>query len=464
MMNGRLTAEMDVDLPAQPGLARKMATGAVLLGLVVSAFEGTVVTSAMPTITRELGGQALYSWVFSGFLLASTLGVLVSGKLSDHFGRKPVFFGGMSLFLLGSALCGLSQSVPALIVYRVVQGLGAGALQPTTMTISADLYTLKERATVQGLFTGGWGAANVLGPVIGGWIVMHTTWRWVFLVNLPVGLIAMALLQFSFRDPPRPAREADYVGPLLAGGVVTLALFALEPSRFGLVERLTLAACALLACFAMARQQRASKAPLVAPELLRDRTVLSGIAGGIAAGGLLYGLSAYVPLWMHERGYSPVMSGVALVPMLVGWSVGSTMGVKVLMRGGMRASVGGAFTLALIGTGLLTAGAAFNWGLPATFACLFVLGTGLGPAASTSIIGPQARAPWQHRGAVTSAIYSTRALGGSLLVAVLALSHGSFAVRFGILGLLTAAAAVLLLSVSPKAMPQRLGADMPPPH
>ncbi|RKH49398.1 MFS transporter, partial [Corallococcus llansteffanensis] len=132
---------VDVGTRMQPGGARRVATGAVLLALVVSAFEGTVVTSAMPTITRELGGDALYSWVFSAFLFASTVGVLVSGKLADRLGRKPVFFAGMGLFLLGSALCGLATSVPMLVGFRVMQGLGAGALQPTTLTISADLYT-----------------------------------------------------------------------------------------------------------------------------------------------------------------------------------------------------------------------------------------------------------------------------------------------------------------------------------
>ncbi|RKG65267.1 MFS transporter, partial [Corallococcus exercitus] len=214
----------------RPGGARRVATGAVLLALVVSAFEGTVVTSAMPTITRELGGDALYSWVFSAFLFASTVGVLVSGKLADRLGRKPVFFAGMGLFLVGSALCGLATSVPALVGFRVMQGLGAGALQPTTLTISADLYTLRERAAIQGLFTGAWGAANALGPLIGGWLVMHASWRWVFLVNLPVGVLSALLLHLAYRDPPRhEGTKLEPWGPVLAGSTVALLLFALEP-------------------------------------------------------------------------------------------------------------------------------------------------------------------------------------------------------------------------------------------
>jgi predicted MFS family arabinose efflux permease len=454
---------MEVELAehARPGLARKVATGAVLLGLVVGAFEGTVVTSAMPTITRELGGESLYSWVFSGFLLASTLGVLMAGKLMDHFGRKPVFLGAMGLFLIGSATCGLAQSVPALIAFRVLQGLGAGALQPTTMTISSDLYTLRERAAVQGVFTGAWGAANVLGPVIGGWIVMHASWRWVFLVNVPVGVVAMALLHLSFRDPRRQARETDYVGPLLAGASLALALFALEPSRFPPSARLGLGAVTVAACLAVAWQQRGSRAPQQPKELHADPTVRVGVAGGLAAGSLLYGVSAYVPLWMHQRGYTPVLAGVALVPMLVGWSVGSSFGVKVLMRWGMRASVGGSFCLAFLGASLLTAAALFDWGLAATFASLGVLGMGLGPAASTSIIGPQARATWHQRGAVTSAIYATRTLGGSLGVAVLALARGSVAYQFGIIAAITGLAAAALVMTGPRSLTQRLAEETP---
>src|SRR5678816_4404074 len=148
---------------AAPGRERRRATAAVLLALVVAAFETTVVTTAMPTLTAELDGRALYAWVFTGFLLASTVGVLLGGRLSDRLGRRGTFVGGMGLFLLGSVLCGFSTSVPMLVAFRVLQGLGAGAVQPTTLTISSDLYTLEERAAIQSVFTGAWGLASVSG-------------------------------------------------------------------------------------------------------------------------------------------------------------------------------------------------------------------------------------------------------------------------------------------------------------
>ncbi|MCP3098080.1 MFS transporter [Myxococcus sp. K15C18031901] len=433
----------------QPGTARRMATGAVLLALVVSAFEGTVVTSAMPTITRELGGQHLYSWVFSAFLFASTVGVLISGKLADRLGRKPVFFAGMGLFLVGSALCGLSQSVEGLIAFRVLQGLGAGALQPTTLTISADLYTLRERAAVQGLFTGAWGAGNAVGPLIGGWLVMHASWRWVFLVNVPVGLFAALLLYISYRDPPRRTDvQLDRWGPVLAGSSAAMLLFSLEPGQAGL--RWVCLAGALVLGTVLVRQQRGSTAPLMPMELLTDRTVLCGVAGGIAGGALLYSMAAWVPLWMTEKGgQTPLVAGVALLPMLLGWSVGSSFGVKLLVRGGMRLSAGVGFAVAATGAALLALTAALELGMFAALVSLAVLGMGLGPAASTSLIGPQSRAPWHHRGIVTSSLYATRLLGGSLTVAALALARGHFAAQFALAGSLAALVSLGLFLLAP---------------
>jgi hypothetical protein len=420
----------EVQPASRPGTARRMATTAVLLGLVVAAFETTVVTSAMPTLTRELGGQHLYSWVFSAYLFASTVGVLLFGKLADHLGRKPVFSVGMGLFLLGSMLCGFAPSVPALIAFRVVQGLGAGALQPTTMTISADLYTLRERAAVQGLFTGAWGAANVIGPLIGGWLVMHSSWRQVFFVNVPVGLLALVLLHASYRDPVRSSTRVDLWGPALTGASLGLLLFALERGGApGLRLSFALAACVGFA--AIAWQQRSSPSPLIPLELLRDRTVLCGVLGGVLCGGLLYSTTALVPLWMTEHGgHSPLMAGLALVPLLAGWAFGSTFGVRIFLRGGLRVSAGGGFAISLLGASLFALGVARGWGTAAAFVSLGLLGLGLGPATSTSLLGSQTRAPWHHRGMVTSSIYATRMLGGSFSIAALDLVRDGFSLRF----------------------------------
>jgi hypothetical protein len=412
---------------AAPGRERRRATAAVLLALVVAAFETTVVTTAMPTLTAELNGRSLYAWVFTGFLLASTLGVLLGGRLSDRVGRRATFVGGMGLFLLGSVLCGFSTSVPMLVAFRVLQGLGAGAVQPTTLTISSDLYTLEERAAIQSVFTGAWGLASVIGPVVGGLLTQSLGWRSVFWVNVPVGVLAVALLWRSYRDPPRrETRRFEVGGPALGALCMALVLLGLEPAALpaGGVAAILLAAG--VAGWAFFRQQRRSTDPLVPPAVLGDRTVRAGLLGGLVAGGVLYTLSAYVPLWMMAHGgHSALGAGVALVPLLLGWALGSSFGVKLLLRGGLRASAGLGFLVA--GAGAALFGLAFfqqasdGW----LYASLGLLGLGLGPAASTCIIAPQARVGWEQRGAITSAVYACRMLGGSLAIAVVNLLGGS---------------------------------------
>lgn len=412
---------------AAPGRERRLATGAVLLALVVAAFETTVVTTAMPTLTAELNGRAFYAWVFTGFLLASTLGVLVGGRLSDRLGRRGTFVGGMGLFLLGSVLCGFSTSVPMLVAFRVLQGLGAGAVQPTTLTISSDLYTLEERAAIQSVFTGAWGLASVIGPVVGGLLTERLGWRSVFWVNVPVGLLAVVMLRRSYRDPPRKEQDPFEVGgPALGALSVTLILLGLEPGALTVPAALGVLLAAALVAWAFVRQQQRSVDPLIPPAVLRDRTVRAGLLGGLVTGGVLYTLSAYVPLWMISNGgHTALGAGVALVPLLSGWALGSSFGVKLLLRGGLRASAGLGFLVAGTGAALfglaLWHGAGDGW----LYASLGLLGIGLGPAASTCIIAPQARVQWEQRGAITSAVYACRMLGGSLAIALVNLLAGS---------------------------------------
>lgn len=412
---------------AAPGRERRLATVGVLLALVVAAFETTVVTTAMPTLTAELDGRALYAWVFTGFLLASTLGVLLGGRLSDRLGRRSTFVAGMGLFLLGSVLCGLSTSVPMLVAFRVLQGLGAGAVQPTTLTISSDLYTLEERAAIQSVFTGAWGLASVIGPVVGGLLTEHLGWRSVFWVNVPVGLLAVAMLRRGYRDPPRKEqRRFELGGPMLGALSITLVLLALEPGALPVPAVFGVLLAAALVAWAFARQQRRSVDPLVPPAVLGDPTVRAGLVGGLVTGGVLYTLSAYVPLWMmSHRGHTALGAGVALVPLLGGWALGSSFGVKLLLRGGLRASAGLGFLVAGAGAALfglaLWHGAGDGW----LYASLGLLGIGLGPAASTCIIAPQARVQWEQRGAITSAVYACRMLGGSLAIALVNLLGGS---------------------------------------
>ncbi len=442
---------LDVTLP---GRARRMATAAVLLGLVMAAFETTVVTTAMPTLTAELGGRQLYAWAFTAFFLASTLGVLISGGLADGLGRRATFLGGLAVFLLGTTLCGFSQSVPELIGFRMVQGLGAGALQPTTLTIASDLYSLKERAAIQSLFTGCWGTASVVGPLLGAFLTQHASWRWVFWVNVPVGVAAAILLQASYRDPPRlRTHRLETTGPLLAGATLALTLLALEPRQLAGALQLLAGLGAGAVGVVLLQQQRRSGRPVLPLHLFRDSTVLSGVVGGLVAGGVLYGTSAYVPLWLVSGGQrSALTAGAALVPLLVGWAVGSALGVRVLLRGGLRASAAGGFAVAAVGAALLAAALVLGWGDAATFGALAIVGLGLGPAASTSIFAPQQRVPWHQRGAVTSALYACRMLGGSLTIALLNLAQGRLTVQACLLAVVPLLGALALARLAPSTL------------
>src|SRR5262249_29264190 len=257
-------------------------------------------------------------------------------------------------------------------------------------------------------------------PVLGGLLTEHVGWRSVFWVNVPVGLLAVVMLRRSYRDPPRKqARRLDLVGPALGALAVTLILLDLEPGALPVPALLGVAVAAGLVAVAFVRRERRSADPLIPPAVLRDRTVRAGLVGGFVAGGVLYTLSAYVPLWMiSHRGNTALGAGVALVPLLTGWALGSSFGVKLMLRGGLRASAGLGFLVAGVGAALfgvaLWQGAGDGW----LYASLGLLGIGLGPAASTCIIAPQARVQWELRGAITSAVYACRMLGGSLAIAL----------------------------------------------
>jgi predicted MFS family arabinose efflux permease len=455
--------------PRAPGWRRRVATGSVLLGLVVAAFEGTVVTSAMPTIVGELGGMGAYAWVFSAFLIASTLAVLACGKLADAFGRRPVFVAGMTLFLVGSALCGASTTFAQLVAFRVLQGLGAGAIQPIAMVISADIYTLEERAKVQGLFNAAWGIANVVGPVMGGWIVMHASWRWVFLVNVPFGVLSAALLVVSYRDPARTRRgPIGAQGALLAGAAVALASLGVEAHDLARPVRLGVLGVAAAAVWLLVQHERRTERPILPAAAVRHPAVAAGLVAGGFVGAMLYTCSAYIPLWMSAHGgHDPLTSGLALMPLLVGWAFGSSFGVKVLVRRGMRTSVGGGFALSSVGALLLVVTVA--WGLPLgfAFAAMALLGLGAGPAASSSLVAAQSSVAWRYRGAVTSAIYATRMLGGSLAVTALG-ALGSYAndvavARFAAIATLALGATAALLAMAPRTLSDRVGDPAPVP-
>src|SRR5712671_828884 len=208
--------------------AKIIVTIALMLGMALAALDTTIVGTALPSIVGKLGGITLYSWVFSAYLLTSTTTVPIYGKLADLFGRKPVFLFGTALFLIGSAASGAAQSMEQLIIFRAIQGLGAGAVLPIVLTIIGDIFVLEERARVQGLFSGVWAASSIVGPALGGLIVDHFSWRWVFYINIPFGLISGILLTIYLKENvERKKQHLDYIGTLTLTGAIVALLFAL---------------------------------------------------------------------------------------------------------------------------------------------------------------------------------------------------------------------------------------------
>jgi EmrB/QacA subfamily drug resistance transporter len=393
----------------------------IMLSLFLASMESTVVATAMPTIAAQLGGLEWYSWVFSAYMLASTTTVPLFGKLSDIYGRRPIYAIAMGFFLIGSLLCGQAQNIQQLIAFRAVQGLGAGGLLPLAFIIVGDLFTFEQRARMQGLFSGVWGVSSIVGPLLGGFLVDQVTWQWVFYVNLPFGLLAGALVWFGWIDKPRPSgatRPAvDYAGAaLLTVGIVALLLGLFElgtPTGWALLG----AAALLFAALGWVEMRAAD--PVLPLALFRDRMFAVACANGLLAGWSLFGGVTFVPLFLQAvRGSSATAAGATLAPLLLGWVGSSIVGSRLLLRIGYR-------TLALIGMALLTLGSFLMTLNDAQtpqlqlLAALTMMGVGMGLTIPSFLIAVQSTVPRSSLGSATSTLQFSRSIGGTLGVSVM---------------------------------------------
>jgi EmrB/QacA subfamily drug resistance transporter len=392
-----------------------------MLSLFLASMESTVVATAMPTIAAQLGGLEWYSWVFSAYMLASTTTVPLFGKLSDIYGRRPIYAVAMGFFLVGSLLCGQAQSIEQLIAFRAVQGLGAGGLLPLAFIIVGDLFTFEQRARMQGLFSGVWGVSSIVGPLLGGFLVDQVSWRWVFYVNIPFGLLAGALVWLAWVDKPRPSgatRPAvDYAGAtLLTIGIVALLLGLFE---LGTPFGWALLGAAALLFVALGWVERRAADPVLPLALFRDRMFAVACANGLLAGWSLFGGVTFVPLFLQAvRGSSATAAGATLAPLLLGWVGSSIVGSRLLLKIGYR-------TLALIGMASLTLGSflmTLNDAQTPQFqllAALTMMGVGMGLTIPSFLIAVQSTVPRSALGAATSTLQFSRSIGGTLGVSVM---------------------------------------------
>ncbi|MFL6199173.1 MAG: MDR family MFS transporter [Thermoanaerobaculia bacterium] len=408
----------------QPGRDRQLLTAAILLGMFLAALEATAVAAAVPTAVGEMGGVARYSWVFSAYLLASTTTVPLYGKLADLFGRRRIYHVAVAIFLLGSALSGVSQSLEQLILFRFIQGVGAGGVMPVAITVTGDIYTLEERAKMQGLFSAVWAVASLVGPLLGGWITDAFSWRWIFYLNVPFGIVSALMVQRYLREEPqRREHKLDILGTVtLTAGITLLLLGLIEgPSAWGWGDPRTLAvftgAVVSLAVFFW-QEQRAPE-PMLPLSLFRDRLIAVSSVGNAILGALLFSITAYVPVFAQGvLGGTAMDAGTVLTPILIGWPIASTITGRYMLRFGYRSfAIFG--SLLLLGGGAMLALVDAGTGRPWIMTSMMIIGLGLGFNSMPYLLAVQNAVPWNLRGVATSSVQFFRSIGGAIVVAAL---------------------------------------------
>jgi len=392
----------------------------IMLSLFLASMEGTVVATAMPSIVAQLGGLSIYSWVFAIYMLTSTTSVPIYGKLSDLYGRKLVYAISMTLFLIGSILCGQARTMEQLIIFRAFQGLGAGGVLPLAFTIIGQLFSLEQRTRMQGLFSGVWGVSSIIGPLIGGFLVDQVSWHWVFNINVIPGLLAFGLVWFAWKDVARKvgARVApDYLG----GGLLTLGglslLLGLNELGAPLGGWCLAAAVCLFAGLVWAERRAAD--PILPLHLFKDRLFTVSILHGILAGWAMFGSITYVPLFVQAvLGTSATQAGITLTPSSLAWTIASIFGGRLLLKMGYR-------TLSLFGMVVMAAGTFFmaHIGVNSSeFSIMLftsLMGMGMGLAIPAFLIAVQSTVSREDLGVATSTLQFSRSIGGTLGVSIL---------------------------------------------
>ena len=409
--------------PGQVGLRSER--GPILISLMLAtglvAIDSTVIATAVPSIVANLGGFAQFPWLFSIYLLAQAVSIPIYGKLADLMGRKPVMLLGIALFLLGSVLCTVAWSMPALIVFRALQGLGAGAVQPMSLTIAGDIYTVAERGKVQGYLASVWAVSAVVGPTLGGVFSEYLSWRWIFVVNVPLCLIAMVALSRNFKEQvTRRANALDYPGSLLLAsgcGLVMLGLLSGgEAWPWRSLPGVGVLVGGLVLLAVLVPVERRSAEPVLPPWVFRRRILISSNLAAASLGAVLLGLTSYVPTFVQGVfGTGPLVAGFALATLTVGWPITASQASRVYLRIGFRAAalIGSAITLA--GTVLI---AFVNHGIGWIAVACFVVGAGMGLVAAPTLIAAQSTVEWDERGVVTGTNMFSRSIGSAVGVAL----------------------------------------------
>lgn len=398
-------------VPAARSTHRPATVVALLLALFMAAMEMTVVSTAMPTVVAELGGALHYAWVFTAYMLTSTVTVPIYGKLADLHGRKPVMLVAMALFLVGSMASGQARTMGQLVAFRAVQGIGAGGMQPMALTIVGDIFKIEERAKMQGVFGAVWAIAGLAGPLLGGVIVATLSWRWVFYVNVPFGLLSAAVLTFALvEDVEKRKHKLDIAGAL----TLTAAVVALLLGTDGELPWLLLPASVALTALFLWIEARAAE-PILPLGLFAQRILATSSALSALSGGSMLGLVTFVPLYAQGvLGASPTEAGSTIAAMAVTWPIASAVTGRLIVRVGFRPLVRlGYFFVAAAAVGLtfaMISGAS----LTTLRIGSAILGIGMGTANTPLVIAVQTSVGFSQRGVATSSTMFFRNIGGTV--------------------------------------------------
>ena len=379
----------------------------------LAVLDLAVVSTAMPTVVTQLGGLELYAWTFSAYLLSSTVAVPIYGKLADLYGRKPTFLVATGIFLVGSALCGLAQSMPQLIAFRLLQGLGGGGVYPITLTIVGDVFDLRDRARLLGILAAIWGISAVVGPAVGGFLTEQLSWRWAFLLQLPLALLAMLCIARFFHERlQQTSRHFDVLGAvLLAAATATLLLSVQTPG--GLVASPVWVALTV----AFVLHERRAADPLIPLRLFQVRLVAVGSLACLLVGVVLFGQESFAPpLLQGVLGASPTVAGLTLSCMSIGWPIAANICGRMIVRWGYRST-------GLLGGALLVVGFVAlrqvdaHTSLAVAALIQVILGAGFGFVSPVSLLSMQNAVDWTERGVATGLNQFATNLGGALGVA-----------------------------------------------
>jgi EmrB/QacA subfamily drug resistance transporter len=422
---GTATLERQVLEQASPNKTKRpFVLAAIMLAMFMAAIEATIVSTAMPAIAADLGGFSLYSWVFSSYLLMNAVTVLIYGKLSDLFGRKPILTFGIIVFLIGSLLCGMASSIEMLIVFRFIQGFGAGAVMPIASTIVGDMYTKEERAKIQGYLSSVWGISAILGPAIGGLLVQFVSWRFVFWVNIPLGILAIVgLYLFLHEGVEKKKHSIDYAGAGLLFLSVSSFMFVMVEGgvRWAWTSGpvLSLIALSAVTFTLFVFQERRAKDPMMPFDIWQERSILIANTTSMTTGVMLIGISSFLPAFVQgvmER--PPIVAGFTLTTMSIGWPIAAMIAGRLLLKIGFRTtSIIGGIAL-IMGSIIFMTLSPDDGPVWAAFGS-FMIGIGMGFSTTAFIVSIQSNVPWQKRGVATASNMFMRTLGSTIGAALL---------------------------------------------